>query len=144
MAGATAGSASLQADALDFLADAANYAISLGVTGMAVQWRARGALAKGWTMLALAAWVLSSTGGHAFHRTLPQAEVMGVVGITALVALMLYRFRTSDANMRSAWICSRNDAIGNAAVVLAAAEVFGTETGWPDVIVAAIISGLGL
>lgn len=148
VAGAAAGSASLQADALDFLADAANYAISLGVAGMALRWRARGALAKGWTMLALAVWVLSSTGWHAWHGTLPRAEVMGVVGIAALVAngavaLMLYRFRTGDANMRSVWICSRNDAIGNAAVVLAAAGVFGTGTGWPDIVVAAIMGALG-
>ena len=134
VAGAAAGSASLQADALDFFGDATNYAISLGVTGMALQWRARAAIAKGGTMAAFALWVIASTAWHAFYGTLPRAEVMSVVGIAALianggVAVMLYRFRTGDANMRSVWICSRNDAIGNLAVVLAAVGVLGTGTG---------------
>jgi Co/Zn/Cd efflux system component len=149
VAGAAAGSASLQADALDFFGDAANYAISLGVTGMALQWRSRAAIAKGGTMIAFALWVLGNTAWHTLHGTLPHAEVMGMVGIAALianggVAVMLYRFRTGDANMRSVWICSRNDAAGNLAVVLAALGVFGTGTGWPDIIVAAIMGGLGL
>ena len=149
VAGAAAGSAALQADALDFFGDAANYAISLGVAGMALTWRARAAVAKGGTLIAFALWVLGSTAWHAFYGTLPRAEVMGVVGFAALianggVALMLYRFRIGDANMRSVWICSRNDAIGNLAVLLAALGVFGSGTGWPDVIVAAIMGGLGL
>jgi Co/Zn/Cd efflux system component len=149
VAGAAAGSTALQADALDFFGDAANYAISLGVAGMALTWRARAAVAKGGTLIAFALWVLASTAWHAVYGTLPRAEIMGAVGIAALianggVALMLYHFRTGDANMRSAWICSRNDAVGNAAVLLAAMGVFGTGTGWPDVIVAAIIGGLGL
>ncbi len=148
-AGAAAGSASLQADALDFFGDAANYTVSLGVAGMALAWRARAALAKGGTLILFAVWVLGSTIWHAAHGTLPQAEVMGVVGVAALaanagVAVMLYRFRSGDANMRSVWICSRNDAIGNLAVVLAAMGVFGTGTGWPDVAVAAVMGGLGL
>src|SRR6185312_10735429 len=141
VAGAAAGSAALQADALDFLGDAANYAISLGVVGMALAWRSRAALLKGWTLIVLALWVLGSTAWHAWFGTLPRAGVMGTVGVAALlanggVALMLYRFRTGEANMRSVWVCSRNDAIGNLAVMLAAAGVFGTGTGWPDVIVA--------
>jgi Co/Zn/Cd efflux system component len=149
IAGVAAGSAALQADALDFFGDAANYAISLGVAGMALTWRVRAAVAKGGTMLAFALWVLASTAWHTFYGTVPRAEVMGLVGIAALianggVALMLYRFRTGDANMRSVWICSRNDAAGNAAVSLAAMGVFGTGTGWPDVMVAAIMGGLGL
>jgi Co/Zn/Cd efflux system component len=149
VAGAAAGSMALQADALDFFGDAANYAISLGVAGMALTWRARAALAKGGTLIAFALWVLGSTAWHAFHGTLPRAEVMGVVGVAALianggVALMLYRFRFGDANMRSVWICSRNDALGNAAVLLAAMGVFGTGTSWPDIIVAAIMGALGL
>jgi Co/Zn/Cd efflux system component len=149
VAGAVSGSASLQADALDFLGDAANYAISLGVVGLALAWRSRAALVKGGTMFAFALWVLGNTAWHAWAGTLPRAEVMGAVGAAALlanggIALMLYRFRDGDANMRSVWICSRNDAIGNAAVLLAAAGVFGTGTGWPDVIVAAIMGGLGL
>jgi Co/Zn/Cd efflux system component len=148
-AGAAAGSTSLQADALDFFGDAGNYAISLGVAGMALTWRARAAVAKGSTLIVLALWVLASTAWHAFYGALPQAEVMGLVGVAALIAngglaVMLSRFRTGDANMRSVWICSRNDAVGNAAVLLAAVGVFGTGTGWPDVAIAAIMGGLGL
>jgi Co/Zn/Cd efflux system component len=149
VAGAAAGSAALQADALDFFGDAANYAISLGVAGMALTWRARAAVTKGGTLIAFALWVLGSTAWHAFYGTLPRADVMGVVGIAALianggVALTFYCFRTGDANMRSVWICSRNDAVGNAAVLLAAMGVFGTGTGWPDVVVAATMGWLGL
>jgi len=148
-AGELADSRSLQADALDFFGDAANYAISLGVAGMALAWRARAALLKGATLGLFGLWVIGATAWHAYAGTLPQAEVMGVVGLLALlanagVALMLYRFRAGDANMRSVWICSRNDAIGNIAVVLAALGVFGTGTGWPDIIVAAIMAGLGI
>jgi Co/Zn/Cd efflux system component len=149
VAGVAAGSSALQADALDFLGDAANYAISLGVAGLALSWRSRAALVKGATLGLLGLWVLASTAWHAYAGTLPRAEVMGVVGVLALVtnggvALMLYRFRGGDANMRSVWICSRNDAIGNLAVLLAAAGVFGTGTGWPDIIVAAIMAALGI
>ena len=149
VAGVAAGSASLQADALDFLGDAANYAISLSVAGMVLAWRARAALLKGASLAVLGVWVLGSTAWHAYTGTLPSAQVMGVVGVLALlanagVALMLYRFRSGDANMRSVWICSRNDAIGNVAVLLAALGVFGTGTGWPDITVATIMAGLGL
>jgi Co/Zn/Cd efflux system component len=149
VAGVAAGSASLQADAIDFLGDSANYAISLGVAGMALTWRARAAQLKGWSLGLLGATVLLSTGWHAFAGTLPKAETMGVVGVLALlangcVAVMLYRFRTGDANMRSVWICSRNDAIGNLAVLAAAAGVFGTGTAWPDLIVAAIMAALSV
>jgi Co/Zn/Cd efflux system component len=149
VAGVASGSASLQADALDFMGDAANYAISLGVAGLGLAWRARAALLKGWGLLLLGVWVIGSTVWHAYFRTLPEAEVMSAVGLLALianasVALMLYRFRTGDSNMRSVWICSRNDAIGNLAVVAAAAGVFGTGTGWPDVVVAAIMASLSI
>ena len=149
IAGVASGSASLQADALDFLGDSANYAISLGVAGLGLAWRARAALLKGWGLLLLGLWVIGSTGWHAYFGTLPSAEVMGAVGLLALVAnaavaLMLYRFRTGDSNMRSVWICSRNDAIGNIAVIAAAAGVFGTGTGWPDVIVAAVMASLSI
>ncbi|WP_029605254.1 cation transporter [Kozakia baliensis] len=147
--GVMAGSAALQADALDFFGDAANYAISLSVTGMALVWRSRAALLKGVTMLAFACWVLGNTVWHAWSGTLPQAETMGLVGALALaanggVAWMFWRFRDGDANMRSVWICTRNDAIGNLVVLLAAIGVFGTGTGWPDVAVAAIMGILGL
>lgn len=149
IAGIAAGSSALQADALDFFGDAVNYALSLGVAGMALKWRSRAAMVKGGTMLLFALWVLANTVWHIFHSTVPQAEVMGGVGLAALiangsVAVMLYRFRSGDANRRSVWICSRNDAIGNLAVMLAALGVFGTGTGWPDGIVAAIMGGLGL
>ena len=148
-AGVAGGSKALQADALDFLGDAANYAISLGVAGLALAWRARAALLKGGTLALLGMYVLATTGWAVWHGGIPEAEVMGVVGVTALVAnaavaLMLYRYRTGDANMRSVWICSRNDAIGNVAVVLAAAGVFGTGTAWPDLIVAGIMAALGI
>jgi Co/Zn/Cd efflux system component len=149
VAGVAAGSVSLQADALDFLGDAANYAISLWVAGMALAWRARAALLKGLSLAALGVWVLGSTAWHAWAGTLPEADVMGAVGVLALlanagVALMLYRYRSGDANMRSVWICSRNDVIGNLAVLLAAAGVFGTGAGWPDLIVATIMAALGI
>jgi Co/Zn/Cd efflux system component len=149
VAGVAAGSAALQADALDFLGDAGTYAISLMVAGLGLGWRARAALLKGTGLLVLGLWVIGSTVWHALVGTLPEAEVMGVVGVLALlanaaVALMLFRFRTGDANMRSVWICSRNDAIGNLAVLAAAAGVFGTGTGWPDLIVAAIMASLSI
>ena len=149
VAGVAAGSASLQADALDFLGDSGTYAISLMVAGLGLGWRARAALLKGAGLLVLGLWVIGSTAWHALAGTLPEAEVMGAVGLLALlanagVALMLFRFRTGDSNMRSVWICSRNDAIGNLAVLAAAAGVFGTGTGWPDLIVAAIMASLSI
>lgn len=149
IAGAAGGSKALQADALDFLGDAANYAISLGVAGMALTWRTRAALLKGATLALLGFYVLSSALWSLWHGVVPHAEVMGIVGVAALVAnagvaVMLYRFRIGDANMRSVWICSRNDAIGNVAVVLAAIGVFGTGTAWPDLIVAGVMAVLGI
>jgi Co/Zn/Cd efflux system component len=149
LAGIASGSVSLQADALDFLADAANYGISLSVAGMGLAWRARAALVKGGGLLALGFWVFGSTAWHAYAGTLPKAEVMGAVGVLALaanaaVAIMLYRFRMGDSNMRSVWICSRNDAIGNLAVIAAATGVLGTGAGWPDLMVALIMSVLGI
>jgi Co/Zn/Cd efflux system component len=149
IAGVAAGSTALQADALDFFGDAANYAISLGVAGMALTWRSRAALAKGGTLVVFALWVLGSAAWHMVQHTVPAAPVMGVVGLAALlanggVALMLYRFRDGEANMRSVWICARNDVFGNLAVLLAALGVFGTGTGWPDGVVAALMGGLGL
>ncbi len=148
-AGVAAGSASLQADALDFLGDAANYAISLMVVGMALRYRAAAALAKSATMGAFGLWVIAMVVWHAVHGTLPSAITMGVVGFAALAAngasfTLLWSYRAGDANMRSAWICTRNDVLGNAAVLLAALGVFGTGTGWPDIIVAAIMAALAL
>lgn len=148
-AGVAAGSASLQADALDFLGDSANYTISLLVIGMALRYRATAALAKGATMAAFGLWVMGAVIWHALHGTLPSALTMGAVGFAALAANaasfgLLWTYRAGDANMRSAWICTRNDVLGNLAVLLAAAGVFGTETGWPDIIVAVIMAGLAL
>ena len=148
-AGAAADSRALMADALDFFGDAANYLISLAVAGMALAVRARAALLKGATLILLGLFVLGGSVTAALAGTSPRAETMGIVGLLALlanagVALLLYRFRTGDANMRSVWICSRNDAIGNLAVVAAAAGVFGTGTAWPDLIVAAILAALGV
>jgi len=149
VAGVAAQSASLKADALDFLGDSANYAISLGVAGLALQWRARAALLKGASLLLLGLWVLGSTVWMAAAGTLPRAETMGIIGVLALIAnlacaVMLWHHREGDANRRSVWICSRNDAIGNIAVVAAAFGVFGTGTAWPDIAVAAILAGLGV
>jgi Co/Zn/Cd efflux system component len=148
-AGLTAGSASLQADALDFLGDAGNYAISLFVVSMALRYRAMAALAKGSTMALFGLWVVATVIWHAVHGTLPSAFAMGAVGFTALAVNaasfgLLWTHRHGDANMRSAWICTRNDVLGNLAVLLAAVGVFGTGTGWPDVIVAAIMAALAL
>ena len=148
-AGIAADSRALQADALDFLGDAANYAISLAVAGMVLAWRARAALIKGATITLFGLYVIVSAVWAALAHASPRPEVMGVVGFAALaanagVALMLYRFRNGDSNMRSVWICSRNDAIGNVAVMLAAVGVFGTGSAWPDLVVAAIMAALAL
>jgi Co/Zn/Cd efflux system component len=149
IAGLAAGSASLQADALDFLGDAGNYGISLFVVGMALRYRAKAAMLKGATMGIFGLWVMGVAGWHAFHGTLPQILTMGAIGTAALVANvvsfgLLWAYRGGDANMRSAWICTRNDVLGNLAVLLAALGVFGTGTGWPDIIVAVIMAGLAL
>ena len=149
VAGLAAGSASLQADALDFLADAGNYGISLFVVGMALRYRAMAALAKGATMGLFGLWVIGITAWHVVNGTLPHAATMGAVGFAALLANaavlgLLWAYRAGDANMRSVWLCSRNDVIGNGAVLLAALGVFGTGTGWPDVIVAAVMAVLAL
>ncbi len=148
-AGLAAGSASLQADALDFLGDAANYGISLFVVGLPLRYRATAAFAKGASMGLFGLWVIGTSVWHALHGTLPNALTMGAVGIAALIANaasfgLLWAYRRGDANMHSAWICTRNDVLGNLAVLLAAAGVFGTGTGWPDIIVAGIMAGLAL
>jgi Co/Zn/Cd efflux system component len=145
----TSGSVSLMADSIDFLGDAANYGISLAVLALAASVRAKAALFKAATMGAFGVFVL----GQALYQwqagVTPEPVTMGAVGIVALavnagVALMLYRFRSGDANMRSVWICSRNDAIGNVAVMLAALGVFGTGSAWPDLLVASAMGLLAL
>ncbi len=140
---------SLLADSIDFLGDGANYAVSLWVLGAAVSMRARASLLKAASMAGFGIWVLGSTTVHALAGTVPEAPTMGVVGSLALlanlgVAVMLYRFRDGDSNRRSVWLCTRNDAIGNVAVMLAALGVFGTGHGWPDALVAAGMGALAL
>jgi Co/Zn/Cd efflux system component len=145
--GLAAGSVSLQADALDFLGDAANYGISLSVAGLVLQHRARAALLKGISMGVFGVWVVGSALWHSIHGTLPEASTMAQVGVAALLAnaltfVLLWKYRSGDSNMQSVWLCSRNDVIGNCAVLLAALGVFGTSRGWPDVLVAVIMAGL--
>jgi Co/Zn/Cd efflux system component len=147
-AGVAAGSASLQADALDFLGDAANYLISLAVFGMVLRYRSIAALAKGLTMGMFGFWVFGTVVWHALAGTVPQATIMGI-GLVALLAntgcaVLLYAYRDADANMQSVWICSRNDVLGNLAVLLAALGVSGTGSGWPDLVVAAVMASLAL
>lgn len=149
VAGLAAGSASLQADALDFFADAANYGISLFVLGLGLRARARAALLKGISMGLFGLWVIGTVIWHSLHGTVPGWSTMGLVGLAALVVngaclLLLLAFREGDANMRSVWICSRNDVVANFAVLAAALGVFGSGTGWPDVIVASVMAGLAI
>jgi Co/Zn/Cd efflux system component len=148
-AGIGARSVSLQADAIDFLGDAANYLVSLAVLGMAVAWRARASLLKAAAMIGFGVWVIGAALWHVARGTVPDAEIIGAVGFLALlanvgVAMLLFQHREGDSNRRSVWLCTRNDAIGNLAVLLAAAGVFGTGSGWPDVLVATIMAVLAL
>lgn len=149
IAGQLGNSVSLQADALDFFGDAANYAISLFVLGMALTARARASLIKGATMGLFGVFVIASATYRALNGSAPEASIMGGIALLALianlsVALLLFKYRTGDSNMRSIWLCSRNDAIGNIAVLVAAAGVFASASRWPDLIVAAIIATLSL
>ncbi len=147
--GLKSGSVSLFADAVDFAGDAANYGISLAVLSMGLAWKSRAALVKGASMAAFGLFILGKTGWTALAGLPPEPSVMGIIAVLALfangsVALMLYAFRNGDANMRSVWLCSRNDAIGNIAVMVAAVGVFGTGTVWPDLLVALLMGGLAL
>ena len=147
--GLKSGSVSLLADAVDFAADAANYALSLSVLSLGLLWRARAALVKGVTMGVFGLAVLAKTAWAGMYGVPPEAYTMGVIGVLALianlgVALMLYSYRDGDANMRSVWLCSRNDAIVNLAIILAALGVLGSGTRWPDLIVAFVIAGLAV
>ncbi len=140
-------SQSLKADALDFLGDSATYAMSLWAIGKSVETRSLVALIKGVSLLLMAAWVLISTLHYVIYSNEPSAPIMGWVGLAALAAnlfsvLLLLRYRDGDANVRSVWLCSRNDAIGNVAVMLAAAAVYLSGTHWPDLLVAIILAAL--
>ncbi|WP_428851385.1 cation transporter [Imbroritus primus] len=148
-AGMRSGSIALWADALDFAGDTANYGIALFVLSMALAWRARAAWLKGLTMAVFGMVVLGRGLWSAYIGMPPEPLTMGTIGLVALlanvgVAWMLYTYRSGDANMRSVWLCSRNDALGNLAVMLAAAGVFGTGSGWPDIIVAVVMASLAL
>ncbi|KWT72499.1 MULTISPECIES: cation transporter [unclassified Variovorax] len=148
-AGFRSGSVSLLADAIDFFGDAANYGVTLAVLSMGLAWRARAAVLKGLSMLGFGFFVAGKTFWSATQGLPPEALTMGLIGALALgvnvaVALLLYAFREGDANMRSVWLCSRNDAIGNVAVMLAALGVFGTGSAWPDLAVAAVMAALAL
>jgi Co/Zn/Cd efflux system component len=144
-AGLSAGSTSLLADSADFLGDAANYGLALAVLSMALVWRARVALLKGLSMGVFGLWVAGMAINQAMAGTVPEPATMGIVGFAALVVnvvvtVILFRFRTGDSNMRAVWICSRNDALGNLAVLAAASGVFATGTAWPDLAVAAFMA----
>jgi Co/Zn/Cd efflux system component len=148
-AGVQAGSVSLLADAIDFFGDGANYALSLAVLSMGLAWRSGAAMVKAASMLAFGVVVLGRAGWSAWQGITPEPVTMGLVGLLALaanigVAVLLYKFREGDANMRSVWLCTRNDALGNLAVMAAALGVFGTGSGWPDLAVAAIMAALAL
>ncbi|UES55943.1 cation transporter [Roseibium aggregatum] len=146
-AGQAAGSKALQADALDFFGDAVTYGISLAVIGASLKTRALAALAKGTSLFLMGVWVAATTLYQVFVLGVPQAAVMGSIGFLALAVnlasvLLLVRYKDGDANVRSVWLCSRNDAIGNVAVMLAAAGVWGTASAWPDLIVAGLMAAL--
>jgi Co/Zn/Cd efflux system component len=149
VAGQLAGSQALKADALDFLADTVTYGLSLAVIGATLQTRATAALFKGLSLFAMALWVFGSTVYQTLVLGVPSAEVMGVIGFLALAAnlgsvLLLRPYKDGDANVRSVWLCSRNDAIGNVVVMAAAAGVWRTATAWPDLVVAALMAGIFL
>jgi Co/Zn/Cd efflux system component len=149
VAGLESNSVSLLADAIDFAGDAANYGLSLAVLSMALVWRSRAALVKGATMFIYGLFVLVHAGWLLHTGSVPDPLTMGVIGFVALlantgVAVLLFTFRNGDANMRSVWLCSRNDALSNIAVMLAGLGVFGTGSAWPDLAVAAVMAGLAI
>ncbi|MFB0489995.1 Co/Zn/Cd efflux system component [Methylobacterium sp. OAE515] len=149
VAGQFAGSQSVKADALDFLADTVTYGLSLAVIGASLRTRASAALAKGVSLTLMTLWVFGTTVYQTLILGLPKAEVMGVVGVLALAVnaasvLLLRPYKDGDANVRSVWLCSRNDTIGNVIVMGAAVAVWGTASAWPDLLVAAIMAGIFL
>jgi Co/Zn/Cd efflux system component len=149
IAGHLARSQALQADALDFMADTMTYGLSLAVIGASIKTRATAALLKGSSLSLMAAWVLGSTIYQTLVLGVPRAELMGGIGMLALVAnlssvLLLMRYKDGDANVRSVWLCSRNDAVGNVVMMFAAVAVWGTGTAWPDLAVAALMAAIFL
>ena len=149
VAGAMAQSTALWADSLDFAADAATYGLSLWAIGQAAGVRARIAALKGLSLAVMAVLVLGVALWRVVIQPVPEAATMGIIGFLALganvaSALLLWRWRDGDANVRSVWLCTRNDAVGNVAVMVAAGAVALTGTGWPDLIVAAGMAALFL
>jgi Co/Zn/Cd efflux system component len=143
------GSVSLLADAIDFFGDSLNYCVALLVIGMAPIWSSRAALIKAISMLGFGVFVLLRAGWNFWQGIVPEAYTMGAVGLLALtvnlsVAWMLYQYREGNANMRSVWLCTRNDALSNLAVLGAALGVLGSRAGWPDLAVATLMAGLAL
>ena len=143
--GLLAGSTALLADSLDMLGDALVYGFSLYVVGRSARWRAGAALMKGIIMAAFGLLVLSQVGYHLILPEVPDFRLMGITGVLALTAnvtclLLLMRHRNDDLNMRSTWLCSRNDIIANLGIVVAAAAVFATGSMWPDLAVGLLIT----
>ena len=148
-AGVSSGSEALKADALDFAGDALTYTISLAVIGSSLALRAKAAMFKGVFLAVTAAAVLGMAVIDIFVGELPSAPTMGWIGTLALVAnlmsvLILLRWRDGDANVRSVWLCSRNDAIGNVGVVIAGFLVFALQSRFPDLVLAVLMAGLFL
>jgi len=140
---------SLLADAIDFFGDAGNYLVTLLVLSASGTRRASAALLKGAVMAGFGFFICIQIVIHLQTGTVPEALTMGLIGILALIANLgvaaaLFRYRQGDANMRSVWLCSRNDALSNIAVVLAALGVFGTQSAWPDLAVAGLMAALAL
>lgn len=149
LGGLAAGSVALQADALDFLCDALTYGITLAVIGRPPTVRAGAALLKGISLGGMAALVFGTTAWRVLGFGVPEPVTMGAIAVLALAVnllavLLLYRYRDGDANVRSVWLCSRNDAIGNIAVFAAAGAVAFTGTAWPDLVVAGAMAALFL
>ncbi|MEH6648404.1 MAG: cation transporter [Motiliproteus sp.] len=142
-------SMALSADALDFLGDSLTYGLTLLAIGHSLRWRASAALFKGVTLAVMGVVVLASTLYRVLLLEQPNEMIMGSVALLAFganlfCALLLMRYRNGDANVRSVWLCSRNDAIGNIAVLIAALTVHQVQSPWPDLLVAALMAGLFL
>lgn len=147
VSGYLAGSQALKADALDFLGDGVITGLGLVAVAWSAGARAYTALAQGVFLAVMGLGVLAVTLYRVFVIEMPEAALMGGLGLVALAvnvacAVILLRYRQGDANVRAVWLFSRNDAIGNAAVVVAALAVGATGTPWPDLIVAAAIAAL--
>jgi cation diffusion facilitator family transporter len=149
VAGLLAGSVALLADSLDMLGDALVYGFSLYVVARSPAWKARAALVKAGVMGGFGMLVFAQVASKLVDPQLPSFETMGVVGTLALAVngacfSLLWRHRVEDINMRSVWLCSRNDLIANISVLLAACAVWVTRSPWPDIAVGALICGLFL